>query len=284
MSEDVQNNSTSPADTTDQSVNDVSAQTSNQPASDSIQQEATPAANLAESTEATAAEEQQPSAPQEAAKQDSSREQKQEPQTDEEESSKPAAGSSDTSENAIPENETESEHAEREDKTQREILEEELKNLTQKAAPQNLLFFAPNLDEIAEQARAEREARREAEEAARRQRRLAELLPDEDEVTSRRRRRRRRGEQDIEIEGGTDGDPEDTVIKVRSPRLSDSHSTNHVTGVRGSTRLEAKKIRRRESRHSGRRQRGISEAEFLARRESVDRQMIVRQRLSLIHI
>ncbi len=284
MSEDVQNNSTSPADTTDQSVNDVSAQTSNQPASDSIQQEATPAANLAESTEATAAEEQQPSAPQEAAKQDSSREQKQEPQTDEEESSKPAAGSSDTSENAIPENETESERAEREAKTQREILEEELKNLTQKAAPQNLLFFAPNLDEIAEQARAEREARREAEEAARRQRRLAELLPDEDEVTSRRRRRRRRGEQDIEIEGGTDGDPEDTVIKVRSPRLSDSHSTNHVTGVRGSTRLEAKKIRRRESRHSGRRQRGISEAEFLARRESVDRQMIVRQRNNRIQI
>ena len=137
MSEDVQNNSTSPADTTDQSVNDVSAQTSNQPASDSIQQEATPAANLAESTEATAAEEQQPSAPQEAAKQDSSREQKQEPQTDEEESSKPAAGSSDTSENAIPENETESERAEREAKTQREILEEELKKLHRK-----IFFFS----------------------------------------------------------------------------------------------------------------------------------------------
>ena len=46
----------------------------------------------------------------------------------------------------------------------------------------------------------------------------------------------------------------------------------------GSTRLEAKKQRRREGREAGRRRAPIvSEAEFLARRESVNRVMVVRQ-------
>jgi ribonuclease E len=48
--------------------------------------------------------------------------------------------------------------------------------------------------------------------------------------------------------------------------------------------LEAKKQRRRESRDTGRRRTVITEAEFLARRESVDRQMIVRQRDDRIQI
>ena len=81
---------------------------------------------------------------------------------------------------------------EAEAKSQREILANELQNLTKAAARSSLLFFAPNLDEIAEKARAEREARKEALEAERRQRRLAEITHDEDEVVSRRRRRRRR--------------------------------------------------------------------------------------------
>ncbi len=59
---------------------------------------------------------------------------------------------------------------------------------------------------------------------------------------------------------------------------------NRVTGLKGSTRLEAKKQRRRESRDTGRRRTVITEAEFLARRESVDRQMIVRQRDDRIQI
>lgn len=47
--------------------------------------------------------------------------------------------------------------------------------------------------------------------------------------------------------------------------------------VKGSTRLEAKKQRRREGREVGRRRRlVITESEFLARREAVDRQMVVR--------
>jgi ribonuclease E len=49
-----------------------------------------------------------------------------------------------------------------------------------------------------------------------------------------------------------------------------------VTSVKGSTRLEAKRQRRREGREAGRRRTIITEAEFLARRESVDRVMVVR--------
>ncbi len=53
----------------------------------------------------------------------------------------------------------------------------------------------------------------------------------------------------------------------------------------GSTRLEAKKQRRREGREAGRRRAPIvSEAEFLARREAVDRVMVVRQRDELTQI
>ncbi|MDQ0119040.1 ribonuclease E [Pseudarthrobacter defluvii] len=107
----------------------------------------------------------------------------------------------------------------------------------------------------------------------------------EDGVTSRRRRRRRRGDQDLELTGGGDDDPPNTVTRVRAPRaVSEAPVSNRVTSVKGSTRLEAKKQRRRESRDTGRRRTVITEAEFLARRESVDRQMIVRQRDDRIQI
>ncbi len=107
----------------------------------------------------------------------------------------------------------------------------------------------------------------------------------EDGVTSRRRRRRRRGDQDLELSGGGEDDPPNTVTRVRAPRThTESAGPDRVTSVKGSTRLEAKKQRRRESRETGRRRQVITEAEFLARRESVDRQMIVRQRDDRIQI
>ncbi|MCD5342729.1 Rne/Rng family ribonuclease [Arthrobacter sp. AK04] len=109
--------------------------------------------------------------------------------------------------------------------------------------------------------------------------------PADEGVTSRRRRRRRRGDQDLELTGGGDDDPPNTVTRVRAPRaVSEPAVNNRVTSVKGSTRLEAKKQRRRESRDTGRRRTVITEAEFLARRESVDRQMIVRQRDDRIQI
>jgi ribonuclease E len=61
-------------------------------------------------------------------------------------------------------------------------------------------------------------------------------------------------------------------------RESRSRGGDDVTSLKGSTRLEAKKQRRREGREAGRRRAPIlTEAEFLARRESVERVMVVRQ-------
>ena len=94
------------------------------------------------------------------------------------------------------------------------------------------------------------------------------------DATHRRRRRRRRRGEDI---SGSDDDPSDVVIKVREPRSRQSVA-DEVTAIEGSTRVEAKKQRRREGRAAGRRRSAvITDAEFLARRESVDRKMIVRQ-------
>uniref|UniRef100_UPI003BA26906 Rne/Rng family ribonuclease n=1 Tax=Streptomyces sp. NEAU-S77 TaxID=3411033 RepID=UPI003BA26906 len=97
----------------------------------------------------------------------------------------------------------------------------------------------------------------------------------------RRRRRRRRSGDSAEAESGGD-DPERTVVKVREPRerrAKDSESSSdEVQSIKGSTRLEAKKQRRREGREQGRRRVPIiTEAEFLARREAVERVMVVRQ-------
>ncbi len=91
--------------------------------------------------------------------------------------------------------------------------------------------------------------------------------------TTRRRRSRRRAGDGSGGPTSTD-DPENTVVRVREGRSAE----DEITGVTGSTRLEAKKQRRREGREAGRRRAPIvSESEFLARREAVDRQMIVRQ-------
>ncbi|ANH38824.1 Ribonuclease G [Nocardioides dokdonensis FR1436] len=97
-------------------------------------------------------------------------------------------------------------------------------------------------------------------------------------TSSRRRRRRRRSGED----GGDGGDdPSNTVTRVRSSRTGE----DQITALSGSTRLEAKKQRRREGREAGRRRAPIaSEAEFLARREAVDRVMVIRQREDLTQI
>ncbi|WP_245930438.1 Rne/Rng family ribonuclease [Allonocardiopsis opalescens] len=99
--------------------------------------------------------------------------------------------------------------------------------------------------------------------------------------SSRRRRRRRRS-------AGTDGDaaaprpddPPNTVVRVRElrePRAAGSIE-DEVQSVKGSTRLEAKKQRRREGREQGRRRPPVvTESEFLARRESVKRDLVIRR-------
>jgi ribonuclease E len=95
----------------------------------------------------------------------------------------------------------------------------------------------------------------------------------------RRRRRRRRGEE----AAPAPDDPTDTLVRVREPRRQEV--SNEVTGIDGSTRMEAKRQRRREGREAGRRRTPVlSEAEFLTRRESVTRKMIIRQRDDLAQI
>jgi ribonuclease E len=103
----------------------------------------------------------------------------------------------------------------------------------------------------------------------------------DDEIISegngrRRRRRRRRLGADA---NGTEEDSNEIVVRVREPRTKALDVTSdEVSGIEGSTRLEAKRQRRKEGRASGRKAPILTEAEFLARRESVERQMLIRQR------
>ncbi|WP_166869404.1 Rne/Rng family ribonuclease [Salinibacterium sp. ZJ70] len=94
----------------------------------------------------------------------------------------------------------------------------------------------------------------------------------------RRRNRRRAGEAPREGD-----DAPNVVTKVRQPRKQPEPITEPQK-VKGSTRLEAKKQRRRDGRDAGRRRPVITEAEFLARRESVDRVMVVRSKFGRIQI
>jgi ribonuclease E len=92
-------------------------------------------------------------------------------------------------------------------------------------------------------------------------------------VTRRRRRRRRGGSSGEGTESTEDGVL--TVVRVRPPRTA----RDEVQGVSGSTRLEAKRQRRRDGRDQRRTRPPIlSESEFLARREAVDRVMVVREK------
>ncbi|QAY71551.1 Rne/Rng family ribonuclease [Xylanimonas protaetiae] len=85
--------------------------------------------------------------------------------------------------------------------------------------------------------------------------------PEDGGRASSRRRRRRRGSRAERAESAT----------------ARGRSSDEVTALKGSTRLEAKRQRRREGRDAGRRRQIITEAEFLARREAVSRSMVVRE-------
>lgn len=92
---------------------------------------------------------------------------------------------------------------------------------------------------------------------------------DEDEETTVTRRRRRR-------RGGKGSEEESSAAKVNLSRKQ--QYIDEITDVEGSTRLEAKKQRRRDNRRERSRQNQLLEQDFLARRENVDRLMVVRQR------
>ena len=88
---------------------------------------------------------------------------------------------------------------------------------------------------------------------------------DEEDSSSRRRRRRRARSSSSSAEESAD-------------------PADQVQALKGSTRLEAKMMRRREGRREGRRRHSISESEFLARRESVERTMVIRDQDGLDQI
>ncbi len=98
-----------------------------------------------------------------------------------------------------------------------------------------------------------------------------------DASTIRRRVRQRQGEnREVQDDSGN------TVVRIRTPRSPEL--ITEPQRIKGSTRLEAKKQRRRDGRDAGRRRTVVTESEFLARRESVDRAMIVREKDDRVQI
>ncbi len=89
-----------------------------------------------------------------------------------------------------------------------------------------------------------------------------------EEPASARRGRRRRGGVEVDEQPREEPRQRQRVVEyITEPKA-----------IKGSTRLEAKKQRRRDGRDAGRRRPVVTEAEFLARRESVDRKMVVRSK------
>lgn len=94
----------------------------------------------------------------------------------------------------------------------------------------------------------------------------------------RRRSRNRRGsDEGTDRESGAQ-DSGARATRDRAPLITEPQR------IKGSTRLEAKKQRRRDGREAGRKRTVVTESEFLARRESVDRVMVVRQKDDRIQI
>lgn len=93
-----------------------------------------------------------------------------------------------------------------------------------------------------------------------------------------RRRNRRRG-------GASTGSADEAETPAAPPvRQRAVEVITEPQRIKGSTRLEAKKQRRRDGREAGRRRPVVTEAEFLARREAVDRVMVVRSKAGRIQI
>lgn len=116
---------------------------------------------------------------------------------------------------------------------------------------------------------------------------------DEEETLYTRRRRRRRSKSSDDSAASSQSQSSQSSLSssddsFASSRLSaDDLSSrrsrkqqyiDEITDIEGSTRLEAKRQRRRDNRRERARQNLIMEQDFLARRENVDRLMVVRER------
>lgn len=103
-----------------------------------------------------------------------------------------------------------------------------------------------------------------------------ELRSQDEEVYTRRRRRRRSKIADDSSASESRFDSAETDSQSRRSRKQ--QYIDEITDIEGSTRLEAKKQRRRDNRRERNRQNLLMEQDFLARRENVDRLMVVRER------
>lgn len=113
---------------------------------------------------------------------------------------------------------------------------------------------------------------------------------DDSEGGGKRKRRGRRGKG--RGRGGDEADNDNGNDRNKASKKSgDGDDTDDTTdlpdepvALKGSTRLEAQRRRRTELREEGRKKRHVvSEAEFLARRESVERTMVVREKARTDH-
>nr|WP_244948920.1 Rne/Rng family ribonuclease [Aeriscardovia aeriphila] len=163
-----------------------------------------------------------------------------------------------------------------------------------------------------EEIEARRQARRAAREQEREQRQEQEDEEDREEGVTRRRRRRSADRAASRAERNADRSAdrasreerdeasESTILRTRTrnrsrrlalPEPSDSmeplpatHAErkqayiSRIKDVKGSTRLEAKRRHRRDTRRTRSQHNLVIEQDFLARRENVDRQMIVREK------
>ncbi|MFT9243445.1 MAG: Rne/Rng family ribonuclease, partial [Bifidobacterium aquikefiri] len=91
------------------------------------------------------------------------------------------------------------------------------------------------------------------------------------ETTGTRRRRRRRATKSAEPSRSEESG-------ATSKRSRKQQYIDEITDIQGSTRLEAKRQRRRDNRRDRTRQMQLVEQDFLARRENVKREMVVRER------
>ena len=134
------------------------------------------------------------------------------------------------------------------------------------------------------------------------------VLPDEDEDEldfeggARSRTRRRRGRADGDADAAPLGTRQQGDSRQRQQSQQSAQSEQgsrqpqqrrqrtapepitEPQRIKGSTRLEAKKQRRRDGRDAGRRRTVVTESEFLARREAVERTMVVRSKFDRIQV
>ena len=104
---------------------------------------------------------------------------------------------------------------------------------------------------------------------------------DEQGSTTSRRRSRGRGRSGASTDHDGADAPRESQRESEPRQPRQRRAPEPITEpqrIKGSTRLEAKKQRRRDGRDAGRRRPVVTEAEFLARRESVDRVMVVRSK------